>query len=309
MPRKGRDIELDIKGFEELLTDEFRDVINIISPGYVYNYCTMKKNREVDVVLEINLGPHNLMIGIECRKRKHKEDVTWIEQLVTKKECCHFNRLIAVSSEDFTEPAKILANLKGIELRLFKDFHPEEIINEINKSIEFTDRRWKINNMEMKLIGKKSESKNRKKEMAGQYKIYEKCFVYKDKKFSMSEIISNIDKAENIFVNVQPNSLPLEKIFEIDFEDNEELYFIVDDKQFKINHMKIFLKLWIEKYRIPFKKAKKYSKDVEILGEHYEYEIPPKYGNGFDLAIQKSKIKPDVIRFSIKNLKKHKPET
>jgi hypothetical protein len=67
------------------------------------------------------------LVTIECRKRRPKEDVTWIEQLATKKISIGAARTIAVSSSGFTAGAEAVARQHGIDLRRISEVSVAEI--------------------------------------------------------------------------------------------------------------------------------------------------------------------------------------
>ena len=72
--------------------------------------------REIDVVIK-NKGVAILLIGIECRSWKKKpQDVTWVEQAVTKHKHLGVGATVLVSSTGFTKEARDLAEHYGIKL-------------------------------------------------------------------------------------------------------------------------------------------------------------------------------------------------
>jgi hypothetical protein len=66
-------------------------------------------------------------VTIECRKRRRRQDVTWIEQLATKKISIGADRTIAVSSAGFSAEAEAAAKIHGIDLRRLSDVSVAEI--------------------------------------------------------------------------------------------------------------------------------------------------------------------------------------
>lgn len=82
--------------------------------------------REVDASVRMTVGSAEVLITFECRRRSGKEDVTWIEQLATKKQSIGAAMTMAVSSTGFSAPAKKVARLKGIELRQLQDITDEQ---------------------------------------------------------------------------------------------------------------------------------------------------------------------------------------
>lgn len=61
-------------------------------------------------------GSAEFLVIFECRKRKDKDDVTWIEQLTAKARDVRASKLVAVSSAGFSENTKKLTEHEGIEL-------------------------------------------------------------------------------------------------------------------------------------------------------------------------------------------------
>lgn len=84
------------------------------------------EDREVDASIRMRIGSSDVLITIECRKRSNPQDVTWIEQLATKREQVGADKTIAVSSEGFTEPAKKAAAFRGIDLRRLEEISSVE---------------------------------------------------------------------------------------------------------------------------------------------------------------------------------------
>ena len=83
--------------------------------------------REVDASVRSRIGTAEMLITIECRQRTKIQDLTWIEQLATKKKAIGADRTIAVSAAGFTESTKALADQNGISLRKISDIAVEDI--------------------------------------------------------------------------------------------------------------------------------------------------------------------------------------
>jgi Restriction endonuclease len=73
--------------------------------------------REVDASIRSRIGSAELLITIECRRRSKVQDVTWIEQLATKKMAIGADRTVAVSASGFSAEVEKIADLRGISLR------------------------------------------------------------------------------------------------------------------------------------------------------------------------------------------------
>lgn len=123
MERKGRNLEEVVKLLEESLQ---KQNIEVKSPDYIHDKDTGQP-REVDISLRGRIGSSNILVIIECRDRTDLEDARWIEQIASKRESVGADKVIAVSSMGFTEPAKIKAQKNKIELRTFEEIDIEEI--------------------------------------------------------------------------------------------------------------------------------------------------------------------------------------
>lgn len=100
MPRKGKKFENEYAWLHEINKD-----YNVISPAYLTDKITGEK-REIDVLIQYKDDEGNLRsIGIECRDRNNKENVMWIEQLVTKKNDLGLDFMIATTTKDFSKTA------------------------------------------------------------------------------------------------------------------------------------------------------------------------------------------------------------
>lgn len=103
-----------------------RQGISVQSPGRLPDKDTGSQ-REVDVLITVPYSPKPIIIIIECRRRESVQDVTWIEQLAAKRASLNVDRVIAVSSSGFGEPAKMKAQMLGIETRTLKELSAESV--------------------------------------------------------------------------------------------------------------------------------------------------------------------------------------
>lgn len=85
------------------------------------------RKREVDVSIRFKVGTTPILITIECRKRKDKQDVTWIEQLVTKKMHLGAARTIAVTSVGLSQEAIKIAKMHDILVRQLSEINKKDI--------------------------------------------------------------------------------------------------------------------------------------------------------------------------------------
>lgn len=83
--------------------------------------------REVDASIRAKVGTREMLITVECRRRTKTQDVTWIEQLATKRTSIGADRTIAVSISGFSSEAQTVASHFGITLRKASDLTVADI--------------------------------------------------------------------------------------------------------------------------------------------------------------------------------------
>ncbi len=83
--------------------------------------------REVDASIRTKIGTAEITVTIECRKRRATQDVTWLEQLASKKQALGVARTIAVSASNFSADAVKAAEYYGIDLRVVRGITTEDI--------------------------------------------------------------------------------------------------------------------------------------------------------------------------------------
>ncbi|MGV9386196.1 restriction endonuclease [Nonomuraea sp. NPDC003707] len=76
---------------------------------------TTGKPREVDVLLVAQVAGHLIHIGVECRDRSRKADVSWVEEMHGKHADLPTDRLVLVSASGFTKAAAVKARHYNIE--------------------------------------------------------------------------------------------------------------------------------------------------------------------------------------------------
>jgi hypothetical protein len=83
---------------------------------------------EFDIVISGSVGSAKMVWLIECRDRPSSRSapVSWIEQLVGRRDRFQVNKVTAVSTQPFSQPARTLAATKGIDLRQVKSLAVDE---------------------------------------------------------------------------------------------------------------------------------------------------------------------------------------
>lgn len=113
MARMGREFEKLVARIEQTLCP-FGAIVT--SPDKIKDRNT-GHDREVDASIRYTVGSAPILITIECRDRNAAQDITWLEQIKSKKESIAAAQTIVVSREGFTEGAITYANRHGIILR------------------------------------------------------------------------------------------------------------------------------------------------------------------------------------------------
>ncbi len=125
MARLGRDLEKLVATLENLLSDT---QVDIKSPDYIMGV-NSGSFREIDVSLRAQVGSSHVLVILEVRDRRETEDVTWIEQLATKRADVLASKVVAISSSGFSEGARNMAAHLGIELRSVEELTVDAIVD------------------------------------------------------------------------------------------------------------------------------------------------------------------------------------
>ncbi len=120
-----RDFEKLVARIEQVLAGSG---IKVISPDRIPSLLTGRR-REVDASLRTKIGSAEVLVTIECRKRHARQDVTWIEQLGSKKQALGAARTIAVASSAFSDDAVRVARHYGIDLRVLSEISEADMRN------------------------------------------------------------------------------------------------------------------------------------------------------------------------------------
>lgn len=125
-----RDADPEWREFERIVSRIEQEAgplgIQVKSPDRIRSIITGRL-REVDVSIRSKVGTSDVLITVECRRRKPKQDVTWIEQIASKRHAIGASRTIAVSPAGFSSDAQTAAHYYGIDLRTLRDFSIEDI--------------------------------------------------------------------------------------------------------------------------------------------------------------------------------------
>lgn len=84
-------------------------------------------NPDQDRQIDVTIRRGDLLNIVECRLRKRRQDVNWIEELIGRRTSLNANAVVAVSSSGFTKGAKNKAGRFGIILRELSELSEAEI--------------------------------------------------------------------------------------------------------------------------------------------------------------------------------------
>jgi hypothetical protein len=98
--------------------------------------------RQVDVSVRIDTGTTELLMIFECRNRGKVADVTWIEQVYTKKDNLRADRAILVSNKPMSVTAQQMARDKGIEIRSLREIGKSLLPLTFPNKMEFKSVKW-----------------------------------------------------------------------------------------------------------------------------------------------------------------------
>jgi phage pi2 protein 07 len=90
-------------------------------------------DREIDVLIEKEDCGILKRIALECRGRRNKDDIIWIDSLIGKYLNLKVDKVIAISSSGFSKSATLKANAHNIELRTLKEIRTIDWNNEFIK--------------------------------------------------------------------------------------------------------------------------------------------------------------------------------
>ena len=252
--------------------------IKVKSPDYIRGRIS-KSLREIDISLRSHTGSSEILVIIECRDRKGTEDVTWIEQLPSKREDVGAHKAVAVSSTGFSSGAINMAKVKDIELRTLEEVNPNEILLWFGFK-ELTVLNYHINfkHVSIKLSVPKSVSVEVSPEVhssvSAVFDINAPIFVRKKdgNKVSLLDIWKMVPNS--IYDDITPGQSKTKKIIRLNFPDEEERFQILTvTGLIDIEHFIIHAEIWIEIKKRPLTSVRFYRDEDKILTKTAEFQL------------------------------------
>jgi hypothetical protein len=122
-PKAGRTLEILTARIERAVSGSG---VAVKSPDHLEDKVA-GGTREVDVSLRTTVGSAEVIVIVECRDRGRAADVTWIEQIATKRDAVGASKAVAVSSGTFSKKALMAARAYGIDARTLNQVDRAEI--------------------------------------------------------------------------------------------------------------------------------------------------------------------------------------
>lgn len=284
MSRKGRELELIVEKLESIGLP--KDAV-IKSPDSIPHNIT-GDGREVDVSIRYNIGNNSILIIIECRDRKSaNEDITWMEQVKSKREGINADKFIAVSSKGFSKNAIKYASTYGIETRTIeeltkenlKDFPSGNAIVNINKA-EFLDLKINKNVLSKGLEKQGIKFKKINKSYLGHTHDKDYIIELEDYDFNLKVHLWFLMQA-GIKANFPDLKIPNDGTkcrlkFTINY-DNKGYKIRINNPKFKELHNSIIYDyyfdviLWNESSKMPVSKITNYNGEDKKIKQSIEY--------------------------------------
>lgn len=295
MVKKGRRLEKTIESLEKLLS---KTNLKVSSPALLPDYVAGGV-REVDIAIQGEFGSTNILIAIECRDHKNPQNVTWIEQLKTKRDAIQANKMIAVSSSGFSENATITAQKYGIETRVVANIDSSEI-SRFFPEIEFVYSLHKFNVVALK--SQQSDSTDlgyvapkplsqltaRALTISPNEKIFSR--ELEGKRYTLNELLLNMQSSDgNWLLHQIPWSDKLSQVvLSLNFsEPNSILLVEFENKVTRIIEMELTLETWTVEKLIPMSKAIVYKSNEEFFAVKADFQFVDHNEKRITVSLQK----------------------
>jgi hypothetical protein len=243
--------------------------------------------REVDASIRFRAGSAPILVTIECRDWVKTPDVTWIEQIATKRDDIGADWTIAVSSSGFTKSAEKKAEHHGIELRRTRDItHDVAAQWAHNLSITFSFLHWNIVSLDLRAAGVEPGGEPRggfPADIADAFQAnpsdtrigYERC---SGKPLSIRAMVDSARvNLPEFTADLKTGEPPVRKALTIGFPVGSFVFF-TDQGERHLEEMRLVVDVWLTKRSPPPPAVRRYeSAEGEVLFEvaHTELEVEP----------------------------------
>jgi len=237
---------------------------------------------ELDIEVSGKIGTTDIKWRIECRDRPSdgSAPVSWIEQLVGRRERLNFNKVTAVSSTGFSPSAINFAAKKGIEIRSVLEIQQEDISDwfKLDRLI-FDERIGDLKNVQIFIHNAKDEQVKEIEDLLNNIDKNTKVFSHtsSNEKFSANNIWREaMNLSQALFENVKPESPPIRKTLDVNYKNPESRYkFISQGDALHIERMKFTADMSINRTLVPRSKITKYfnEQDQDLIAETIHFAV------------------------------------
>lgn len=296
MTRAGRDLERLVAVLEELLRPEG---LLVRSPDRLRDTVTGGL-REVDV--SIRASEDGTVIAIcECRDRAAAEDVTWVEQVVTKARDLEGSPpAVLVSSSGFSAPAREKAGAYGHDVRLITDVTLEEFRSwfQVEHMVLVVCDRG-LRGCDIELTSDDAEAFAPSVSDALKTEGLAACIFQRQRLWPLSamHIFEEWwkDKREQVERDVPADGKPVRRPVPMIFETPEECLSIETDLGPRsVRALRLHVEVTRTKRLVPASRVTRYSEDSADLAESVEFDLD---GGPGTVSLHKMSDGPTHVRW------------
>lgn len=246
MDKKGRMLEKLVASLERIIANN--PEIEIKSPDYIPDKDTGEM-REVDVSIRSKVGSSDVLVIIECRDRKSKQDVQWIEQIATKRKSVSASIAMAVSASGFSAPALIKAKSEGIEIRKVEEITIDEIRSWFKPmGITVSNYTYSLINVEFGFIGYEESMRPELDEVLKEFTPQKEIFFLPHlNKFCNFDTIWNFVIGERgrseVYKDVISGGDKKRLTIQMNFTNKESRYYLIN---LPINYLLLVVDIWMK---------------------------------------------------------------
>jgi hypothetical protein len=262
--------------------------------------------REVDGSIRYKVGSSDVLLTIECRKRQDKQDIQWIEQLITKKRRIGAMATLAVSLKGFSPQAVNMALQENIIPRKLSEL----VADDLNDWLNLAFHELEIRTLEIKRIALKLWDPSPDDKIILDEKLKEKFkanpFEYplfvKSKDGSRYSAFEPLKMAEMQGANHFDGCIPGQPLTRtLKWENHDRGICVSTTNGMKpVRYIYIEFETLIEKKRLPISSYFRYSAEESPFTEGVSFDLS-KVGEKGVLTLQRDiKTKELSVVFTIK---------
>lgn len=271
-PRQGRNVELLVAHLEKHLGGTG---IQVASPEYIVGRMSGSR-REVDVTLRAKIGSSNVLVIVECRDRDDTEDVTWVEQLATKRKDVGADKAVAVSATGFSKGAKNTAAKLDIPLRTLQQIDLSEVLLWFPFREMVLDKLcWTLHHIEIAVDRDALESLQSVTGPIDNVPIRAK---HNGTWARIWQHLWNDLPGPKMYKGVPPDGTRIRHIVQIPFPNEQQRYQVNSATGLvDVMEITIFADLWIERKPVPLAVVQSYKDDGRILARDAQFHVEHEY--------------------------------